>query len=500
MEIQAITGDILHSKADLIVVASYEGESWDNDFLTNLNEMLLGKLFKAAEARGFKGKAGQKMLFPAPDAVDAEFVLVVGLGKLERGISETIREAAGSIVKTAKQLGLSTVAMELFGEDDEDYAPNQNAQAIAEAALLADYKFAQYKKLKNNTIIDRVTIVAENGNDARRAIKGIELAEKIVDGVIVARNLVNAPAQVMSPAKLVEVALDIAKKSNKCIRTKILTREQCEKKHMNAFLAVAEGSDREPKFIHMVYNPERAKKKIALVGKGITFDSGGLSLKPANAMETMKCDMAGAASVLGVFATLASLKPNIEVHGIIAATDNMPSSKAIKPGDIVRASNKKTIEILNTDAEGRLALADSLVYAAKLQPDAIIDLATLTGACMVALGEEIAAVTSNNAKLTILLLDSANSTGEKMWELPLEKNYKKLIESDIADLRNIGKSNYGGVLTAALFLQNFVPDDVAWAHIDIAGPAFAERPITSYIGKGGTGFGVRTLLKLIDEL
>jgi len=248
--------------------------------------------------------------------------------------------------------------------------------------------------------------------------------------------------------------------------------------------------------VHLVYKPKRkAKKKIALIGKGLTFDSGGLSLKPADAMVNMKCDMAGAATVLGVFSVLEVLQVPHEVHGFFAACENMPSGHAIRPGDIVKMMNGTTVEIANTDAEGRITLADTLTYAQRYAPDVMVDFATLTGACLVALGEEIAGILSTSPVWKKHFLAAAKTVGEKMWELPLEQKYKKLLESDTADLRNLG-NKYGGVLTAGLFLEHFV-GKTPWIHADIAGPAFAEKAFEPYIAKGGTGFGVRSCLQFL---
>jgi leucyl aminopeptidase len=238
-------------------------------------------------------------------------------------------------------------------------------------------------------------------------------------------------------------------------------------------------------------------KKVALVGKAVTFDSGGLSLKPANGMMTMKCDMAGAAAVIGLFTALEALQPNVEVHGIYGACENMPSGKALRPGDIVRAMNGKTIEILNTDAEGRVTLADTLTYATKQNPDAIVDLATLTGACLVALGEQIAGLMTNNEKLAKEIQSSAKKAGERIWELPLPDDYKADLKSEIADYKNIG-GNWGGAIDGGLFLQEFV-GSIPWVHLDIAGPAYAEKPFTPYERHGGTGFGVRLLLEWLKS-
>ena len=490
MKIIAKKGDILIQEVDIRVVGIYEGENWENDFILRLGEETGGKLKINAKKKEFEGKAGQVLNFSD--------LLIVGLGKQE-DLSSSLREVSGLIYSFLQNLPVTSVAIELFGEDDAKFNAKITGQKIAEAILLASYQFNTYKEQKKKNILEDIYLIAEDGRDATKAQKGIEKAEMVIDGVTVARDLVNTPGQDMKPTRLAQTAEKIAKMSSN-IKVRVYNREQIEKKNMNAFLAVAQGADSEPRLIHLIYKPEKSKKCIAVVGKGVTFDSGGLSIKPAQYMETMKCDMAGSAAVLGLFAALARTQPNVEVHGIIAATENMPSGKAIRPGDIVRASNKKTIEILNTDAEGRLTLADALVYAQKQKPDYVVDLATLTGACVVALGEEISAVIGNDDELSTSLIEASTKSDEAMWAMPLYGRYAKLIESDIADLRNISSSRYGGTLTAALFLKEFINEGQKWAHIDIAGPAFAERPMSSYLLKGGTGFGVRTLLGWIESL
>jgi leucyl aminopeptidase len=262
-------------------------------------------------------------------------------------------------------------------------------------------------------------------------------------------------------------------------------------------LGIARGSDESPRFIRLSYRGNH-KKNVCLVGKGITFDSGGLSLKPGSGMETMKMDMAGAADILGIFSVISGMKTGCNVTGLIAATENMPSGKAIKPGDIVSVLNGKTVEIVNTDAEGRVILADAISYAEKyVKPDEIIDLATLTGACIIALGEDVAGLFSNSTELSTRLLRSAKNTGERLWELPLISDYKTLLKSNVADIKNVSKSKYGGAITGALFIREFVPEKIPWAHMDIAGPAYAETD-TPIAPAGGTGYGVRMLLDYLS--
>ena len=318
----------------------------------------------------------------------------------------------------------------------------------------------------------------------------VRRAEKITDAMNFTRNLANEPAQFATPSELASIACDLG------LETKIYDQEECEKMGMGAFLAVGRGSAQEPKFIHMKYTCPNPKKKLAIIGKGITFDSGGLDIKPASSMLTMKDDMSGAACVLGVMSIIKELNPQVEVHGIIAACENMPGGKAYKPGDILTAKNGKTIEVDNTDAEGRLTLADALCYACELGVDEVIDLATLTGACMVALGTQAAGIMGNDDTLVKTLIKTAEEAGERYWELPLWEEYGDSLKSDIADMKNTG-SRWGGASTAGVFLKKFVKD-VKWAHIDIAGVAFIEKAQKEFIS-GATGAGVRTLLKYILE-
>lgn len=497
MTITVTKGGLFDSGAELLVLPVFGTAEFDAKVLKSLDEVLQKRVAKAAKALEFTGKAGQSLLLPVPAGSSADDLLLVGLGEKKRdAMVSALREAMGLAIMTAKRRGLRTVAVDLSAKDFKEDA----AEAIAMAALLADYSFETYKKANPaNKKIGTIDILVADGRVAQVMRKRVERAQTVVDGVTIARDLVNTPAQEMTPVHLAEAASEVAKASNGLVKVKVLDRTECAKLKMGAYLAVAQGADHEPKFIHFTYtSPRPSKKTLAVVGKGITFDSGGLSLKPADSMMTMKCDMAGGAAVIGFFATLARLKPRVNIHGVIAATENMPSGKAIRPGDIVHASNGKSIEILNTDAEGRLTLADAITYVLKEKPDAIIDLATLTGACLVALGEEITGLMTNDKALGRQVLDAAAKAGEKMWEMPLEPRYRELNYSDIADLRNIPTNRYGGSLTAGLFIQEFV-DNKPWVHLDIAGPAFAERPMSSYLGKGGTGHGVRTLVEFVEK-
>jgi len=326
--------------------------------------------------------------------------------------------------------------------------------------------------------------------------RSIDIAETGVAGVFLARDLVNEPPSIATARFLGEQAEQHCR--GRGLSAEVWDKRKIRAMKMAGLLAVNRGSHEEPRFIKLHYKPaDKAKKKVILIGKGITFDSGGLSLKPSKSMETMKLDMAGGAAVIASMSCLPKLGLDVEVTGYVPTTDNLPGHNAQKPGDIIRYRNGKTIEVLNTDAEGRLILADALALGVEQKPDCMINLATLTGACMVALGTQVGGLFSNDQSLADALLGSAAEAGEKLWQLPLVKEYKEMIKSSVADMKNIG-GTHGGAITAALILQEFV-GQVPWAHLDIAGPAFAESD-NAFGPKGGTGFGVRTLLKFLSAL
>jgi leucyl aminopeptidase len=499
MEISLRKGELTAQPCDLLVVSALLDAKELGGAAAAMDAALGGNLVKYMKEDSFKAKLGATFVIRPGGEIPAKRVVVVGLGKREDFGLEAVRQAAAASLNVAKSLGVKSVVSVLHGAGNGGLKAQECAQAMVEGARLADYAFDRYRsKRKEKQSIARFDIVSHDGQHTRQAQKGIEIGERLARGTVLARDLVNTPSQDLYPEKLVEIARAIAK-GKPTIRVKIFDRSALTRMGAGGILGVAQGSDHPPYLVHLVYKPIKAtKKRVALVGKAVTFDSGGLSLKPADSMMSMKCDMAGAAAVLGAFSVMAELAPACEVHGIFGAVENMPSGKAIRPGDVLTAMNKKTIEVLNTDAEGRLTLADTLTYAVRQKPQTIIDLATLTGACMVALGEEITGLMSNNDVLVQRLLDASAAAGEKMWRLPLEKNYRKLIKSDVADIQNIG-GKWGGALTAGLFLEEFV-DQIPWAHLDIAGPAFAEREIDAYTHKGASGHGVRTLLQFLRNL
>ncbi len=495
MHIAVSKGRLSQSGAEVLVVPVFFGKGLAS--IPVLAAESLRRAERLAKMQEFTGKAGQVLALPAPEGHGADTLLCIGVGeKRSVGFLDAVRDMGGTAVQVARKMGLRTIAVDFSAKELTADA----VESCVTGLMLANYAFDAYKKQNSAKCVAEVDLLLADSRMTLALRKVVDRTLAVMAGVHIARDLVNIPAHDMTPQRLAEAAQEIAKESGGTIKVKVLERAECEKFGMGAYLAVAQGADREPKFITLSYtSPRAAKKTVAVVGKGVTFDSGGLSLKPADGMMTMKCDMAGAAAVIGLFAILGKLRPRVHIKGYIAATENMPSGKAIRPGDIVRSMSGKTIEILNTDAEGRLTLADAMTYALRDKPDAMVDVATLTGACMVALGEEIAGLMSNDRVLAKELLRSAKDASEKLWEMPLEERYKELVHSDVADLRNIPTSRYGGALTAGLFLQEFV-GEMPWAHLDIAGPAFAEKPMGVCLQKGATGYGVRTLWKWVEGM
>ncbi len=444
----------------------------------------------------FKGSDEQVLIVDNLDGYQQ--VVFVGVGKRKDCTDLKIQNSVASLLRLMTAKNIASVGV-VVPDLSEMQSVGTSCMIGAE---LGAYQFLKYKtdeKTKKQKKVEQISFVVTKGESEFK--KGIELGTVLAQGVGLARDLVNDPASHTNTHTLVEVAQTISKSSAN-ISLKVLEKEQCEKLGMGSYLSVARGSVVPPKFIVLHYKPKSADKnakKIALVGKSIMFDSGGLSLKPSGSMEDMKIDMSGGATVLGVFSVLAKTQVAHEVYGILPACENMPSGHATRPGDIVTAMNGKTIEVLNTDAEGRLTLADGLVYAEKhCKADVIIDLATLTGACVVALGNDLAGFFSNNDELSESFEDSAKQVGDELWKMPLHMPYLKKMKSDIADLKNIGGGRYGGAITAAVFLSEFV-DKAKWIHLDIAGPAFRTDEPKGSLGKGATGWGVLSLFAWLQK-
>ncbi|MGD1851087.1 MAG: leucyl aminopeptidase, partial [Cyanophyceae cyanobacterium] len=462
--------------------------------LGNLDERLGGTLSEIIEEASFTGKA-KSVLAARVGSGDVRKVIVVGLGSPDKADLETLRQAAGAVAKRSRSekcdsLGLS---LPMIGDDVAS-----SIQAISEGLQLALYKDDRFKsgddhqeKTATPTTID---LLLPNV-DGAIATAALSNADSIVAGTLLARELVAAPANVVTPVSMAQMAKDMAAEHD--LEIKVLGQEECEALGMGSFLGVAMASDLPPQFIHLIYRPRGTpRKKLGIGGKGLTWDSGGLNIKAGagSGIAMMKTDMGGAGATFGAAKAIALLQPDVEVHFISAATENMISGGAMRPGDILTASNGKTIEVNNTDAEGRLTLADALVFADKLGLDAMVDLATLTGACVVALGNSIAGIWSPDENLAESLVNAGKQAGEKLWAMPMESSYFDGLKSVVADMKNTGPRP-GSAITASLFLEQFV-ETTPWAHMDVAGPVWTDAG-SGINPAGATGFGVRTLVQWV---
>jgi leucyl aminopeptidase len=473
----------------LVVLVRAEGN--DSPALKAVDRATGGTLLRRARETGFRGQEGRLLVHPASPESPVRTVCLAGLGKSAERTAESWRRAGAAAANAARGEGAARLAV-FFSEGG-----TREVLAVAEGILLCGYRFIRYRKEENEKRSNAREIELLGPKlDAKRIRAGLEPLETIVPAVFAARDLVNEPPSIKSASYLARRAVEMCRGG--AVEVEVMGFDKIRALHLEGLLAVNRGSVEEPRFVRMRYRPRgRARKKVALIGKGITFDSGGLSLKPPNSMETMKQDMAGAAAVFAILSIVGRLKPPIEVTGYVPSTDNLPSGSAQKPGDVIRYRNGKTVEVLNTDAEGRLILADALALASEEKHDVIIDLATLTGACRVALGLQVGGIMGNDAPLIDALVEIGRDAGEPLWPLPLVREYRDDLKSSVADLKNVG-GGFAGAITAGLFLQEFV-DGAAWAHLDIAGPAFAEKD-GPYCPRGGTGFGVRTMVRYLLSL
>jgi leucyl aminopeptidase len=464
---------LVPAEADLVAVGVRSGQ---------LDTDAPGLDADLAALAGFEAAVAQTLVASTDDGLR----LLVGLG--EEPDPTQFRRIGAAVAKAA--LKRETLAVDVLGHLDgaERVAA---AGALTEGLALGTYSFADYKEPPPTTVIAAITVVAKGGRKVADAVaRGVAVAGAM--GLV--RDLVNTPGGDLTPTAFAVQAAEVAAEVG--LEIEVLDRAGIAEAGLGGLLGVARGSAQEPRFVKLTHRPEgRAKGRVALVGKGVTFDSGGLSIKTAGGMEWMKGDMAGAATVLGAMSLVPTLAARMHVTAFLPLTDNMLGPDATRVGDVLRLRNDKTVEVLNTDAEGRLILADALALAAEEDPDAIVDLATLTGACITALGDRTAGLMGNHADLQERVLDAAEEAGEAMWPLPFPEHLRKALDSEIADLRNIGANGNGGALTAGIFLREFV-DDVPWAHLDIAGPADTTSAWDEN-ARGGTGFGVRTLLNLL---
>ena len=484
------TVDLKKTKTETLVIPVCE------DTQIHDNSAIVSVINKAKKLKEFKGEKDDEVILYNPPGVNVERVILLGLGKTKEIDFEKLRKMSGRAVKKCIKKNLSQVLIAVPSDKKIKMEMSQVLEPLLEGAFLGNHIFDKYKKEKKLKALKTINFFVEP--DTAKTFRKLPVqVEAVCKGTVFARDWVNTPSNDKRPEQFAKSITTPARKAN--LKVNILTEKDLKQKKFGAMLAVAEGSRSKPCMVTLEYKPKNFKTTVVLVGKGVTFDSGGINLKPTGSLETMKMDMGGAATVAAALIATAGLKPKIRVIGVLPVVENMLSGDATRPGDIVKSFSGKTVEIGNTDAEGRLILADAMSYAVKkYKPQVLIDVATLTGACVVALGEKIAGLFSFDNDLAEMIIKSGEKLHERCWQLPMPEDYKELLKSDFADINNIGKTRWGGAITAALFLSEFV-SDTRWAHIDIAGPAYIKKE-NAYCPAGGTGFGVRLICDVIEKL
>jgi leucyl aminopeptidase len=498
MEIKVSHASIQATSADVILVDLFEGAETLTGAVGAVDQALNGAISDLIRSQDLRGKLNETAMLYSRGALSIARVIVVGLGKAEDVSSDQIRDAAATGAKKARELGCKSIAATAFGAGPLD--TSLAAQALVEGALLGLYRWrSNHTNMVERENPEALTVVETEAANVGAVEAGVSAGRAVAAGVYRARDLVNQAPNLMTPAGLAQAAEEMAREVG--MKCTVHDLEWIQSQNMNAYLSVTRGSANPPKFIELEYNGSDGAP-LVFVGKGLTFDSGGISLKEADGMEDMRSDMGGAAAVIGAFEAIAQMKLSLHIVGLIAACENMPSGTASRPADVVRARNGKTIEIVNTDAEGRMTLADALDYAAEFNPQAVIDLATLTGSCVIALGENVAAgYFANDDGLAQKVEEASHVSGEKLWRLPLYDEYRDKVYTDYADIKNVG-GRYGGVGSSAIFLQEFT--SYPWSHWDIAGMVLDDTGSTAvlprihppHIIRGATGFGVRALVSL----
>ena len=491
--------DLTEINTPALVVNLFRGVKKPGGATGAVDKALDGAITRLIEDGEIKGSTGESTLIHTFGKIKPERVLVLGLGPHDKFDVQVIRRVSAEVVRFLRRKGISSAATIAHGAGIGGLDPALSGQAIAEGAYLGLYKFSTYltKNEDSANEFQSLTVVESNPAKAKSIVSGIELGSAVARAAITARNMVNEPANQMTPSNMASAAQKVAAEQK--LGIEILDNAQMKKMGMGAFMGVAQGTDEPAKLIILRYDgdPSNPENNLGLIGKGITFDTGGISLKPPGGMEAMKGDMAGGASVIAAMEIIGHTKPKINVLGVIAATENMPGASAQRPGDVVRAMNGKTIEVINTDAEGRLVLADALCYARDQGITKLVDVATLTGAIVTTLGKACTGIMGNDDALVQQTIDAGKKTGEKFWELPMFDEYKDLIKSDVADMKNSG-GRQAGSISAAMLLAEFV-DGASWVHLDIAGTSTSEK-VTGYLVKGATGVPVRTLAQLAEDL
>jgi leucyl aminopeptidase len=499
MDITVVRADLTEHQTPLLAVKVFESAGDLIGPLAKLDGKMGGRISAVIASGDFKGRAGETLvLYPAAGQIGAERVLLVGIGKKDAFGLEGIRRGAGAAVKAAAKLGVDRLASVMHHAElvEDRVTARAAARAVAEGAVLAGYRFDEMKTRDEDAPSARVTrveILEKVQEKAARIEEGVRIGAVVARGENLARNLGNLPGNVATPSYLADLAKEIGAEHG--MKVEVLGRKEMEKEGLRALLAVSAGSEQEPRLIVMEHRKgPKGRKPLVLLGKGLTFDAGGISIKPAANMEEMKFDMCGGAAVLGAMKAIGELDVPANVVGIVPSSENLLSGAAMKPGDILRSHLGTTIEVVNTDAEGRLILADALSYLRRFEPEAVIDAATLTGACVIALGHQASAALTNDDALLAEIRTAADRVGERVWELPMYDEFREQIKSEYADIKNSG-GRPGGTITAGWFLREFV-GDFPWVHLDIAGTAYGDGKLP-YQSKGATGVPTRLFVEWV---
>lgn len=497
MKFQGISGNFTEAAVEALAVAVFKGEKTTAGLLKELDKLTGGLIADVVKAEEFKGDAGQTALlrFAPKGSVKASRLLLVGVGEAKDYKASSVGVFAGTATRYLRKRSVKSIALLPRGEADAV----ETAQNTVQAFITSQFEIDKYKtKDKIDKSVDSL-VVCIDGAKPGDLKSGIARGQAIGESMNFTRDLANEPPNILTPTEMAKRAQAMAKQFG--LKCEILDEAKMEKLGMGSLLSVSKGSEEPAKLIVLKYEPAKSTAKkgdlLALVGKGITFDTGGISLKPGEGMDAMKYDMSGGGTVIGTMRAIAQLKPTVPVLGIVAAVENMPDGKASRPSDVVHAMNGKSIEILNTDAEGRLILADAVAYAEKQGATRIVDMATLTGAVIVALGDQNTGIMGNDQGLVDEIIACGKETGEGFWQLPVSPEYSKQIKSDIADIKNIGPRGKAGTIMGAVFIQEFV-DKAKWAHLDIAGTAWADG-VRPHQAKGPTGVAIRSLLRLVEK-
>ncbi len=497
MKSQAITSNFQEANVEALAVAVFKNEKTTDGFLKDLDKLTGGLIASAIKTDEFKGETGETALvyFSGNGKVKANRLLLVGVGDRTDYEASSVSVLAGTAARTLRKKKVKNFALAPRCEDDAGSV----AQSALQGVISSQFELDKYKtKDKSDKQIDNFVLFVEGAKPADLK-NGLSRGQVIGDSINFTRDMANEPPNILTPTEMANRAKKMAKEAG--LKCEILDEAKMQRLGMGSLMSVSIGSDQPAQMIVLKYTPQKNTGKkgelLAFVGKGITFDTGGISLKPGEGMEAMKYDMSGGATVLGTMRAIGLLQPTVPVLGVVAAVENMPDGKASRPSDVVTAMNGKTIEILNTDAEGRLILADAVAYAEKQGATTIVDMATLTGAVIVALGTLNTGILGNDQELIDDIIETGKEVGEDFWQLPVSKEYSKQIKSDIADIKNMGPRGKGGTIMGAVFIQEFV-DKAKWAHLDIAGTAWADEG-KPHQSKGPTGVAIKTLLKLVEK-